>query len=95
MAREILGSSETGGIAWRQGQTLWQPFADVQLSQGEDGALRIASAYLPVGHVEHTADAARIELTGATRSWTRAWTASSNSKKTHFPAHARTGTGQP
>ena len=61
---EILGSSETGGIAWRQGQTLWQPFADVQLSQGEDGALRIASAYLPVGHVEHTADAARIEADG-------------------------------
>ncbi|OZY59130.1 AMP-binding protein [Pseudomonas lundensis] len=61
---EILGSSETGGIAWRQGQTLWQPFADVQLSQGEDGALRIASAYLPAGHVEHTADAARIEADG-------------------------------
>ena len=36
---EILGSSETGGIAWRQGQHLWQPFADVQLSQSEDGAL--------------------------------------------------------
>ena len=61
---EILGSSETGGIAWRQGQTLWQPFADVQLSQSEDGALRITSAYLPVGHVEHTADAARIEADG-------------------------------
>ena len=61
---EILGSSETGGIAWRQGQTLWQPFADVQLSQSDDGALRITSAYLPAGHVEHTADAARIESDG-------------------------------
>lgn len=61
---EILGSSETGGIAWRQGQNLWQPFADVQLSQSEDGALIIASAYLPTGHVEHTADAARIEADG-------------------------------
>ena len=61
---EILGSSETGGIAWRQGPTLWQPFADVQLSQSEDGALRIASAYLPVGHIEHTADAARFETDG-------------------------------
>ena len=61
---EIFGSSETGGIAWRQGQTLWQPFVDVQLSQSDDGALRITSAYLPIGHVEHTADAARIEADG-------------------------------
>jgi len=61
---EILGSSETGGIAWRQGPNLWQPFSDVQLSQSEDGALRIASAYLPAGHVEQTADAARIEADG-------------------------------
>jgi acyl-coenzyme A synthetase/AMP-(fatty) acid ligase len=36
----------------------------VQLSQSEDGALIIASAYLPTGHVEHTADAARIEADG-------------------------------
>ena len=61
---EIFGSSETGGIAWRQGPGLWQPFADVQLSQGEDGALCIASAYLPPGHVEHSADAVRIEADG-------------------------------
>ena len=61
---EILGSSETGGIAWRQGPGLWQPFADVQLSQNEVGALLIASAYLPHGHLEHTADAARIEADG-------------------------------
>lgn len=61
---EILGSSETGGIAWRQGPNLWQPFADVQLSQSEDGALIIASAYLPAGHIEQTADAARIEADG-------------------------------
>jgi 3-hydroxymyristoyl/3-hydroxydecanoyl-(acyl carrier protein) dehydratase len=61
---EILGSSETGGIAWRQGDSLWQPFADVQLSQDSDGALRIASPYLPVGHVEQTFDAARIAADG-------------------------------
>ncbi|MFJ4052309.1 AMP-binding protein [Pseudomonas sp. NPDC089743] len=54
---EILGSSETGGIAWRQGEELWSPFADVQLSQDEQGALRIASSYLPAGHVEQSADA--------------------------------------
>ncbi|QZD71685.1 acyl-CoA synthetase family protein [Pseudomonas sp. 3-2] len=61
---EILGSSETGGIAWRQGESLWQPFAGVELSQDSDGALLIASPYLPAGHVEHTADAARIQADG-------------------------------
>ncbi|MCJ8206052.1 acyl-CoA synthetase family protein [Pseudomonas sp. RGM2987] len=61
---EIFGSSETGGIAWRQGGGLWQPFADVELSQDSDGALLIASPYLPTGHVEHTADAARIAEDG-------------------------------
>ncbi|WDR33721.1 acyl-CoA synthetase family protein [Pseudomonas serboccidentalis] len=61
---EILGSSETGGIAWRQGASLWQPFAGVELSQDSDGALLVASPYLPAGHVEHTADAARIAADG-------------------------------
>ncbi|MFJ5257981.1 AMP-binding protein [Pseudomonas sp. NPDC088414] len=61
---EILGSSETGGIAWRHGASLWQPFAGVELSQDRDGALLIASPYLPAGHVEHTADAARIAADG-------------------------------
>ncbi|MGP6417400.1 AMP-binding protein [Pseudomonas putida] len=61
---EILGSSETGGIAWRQGASLWQPFAGVELSQDSDGALLIASPYLPTGHVEHTADATRIAADG-------------------------------
>jgi len=61
---EILGSSETGGIAWRQGEALWRPFADVQLSQDEHGALCIASPYLPPGHVECSADAADITADG-------------------------------
>lgn len=61
---EIYGSSETGGIAWRQGGRLWQPFAGVELSQNEQGALRIASPCLPAGHVEQTADAARLEADG-------------------------------
>lgn len=61
---EILGSSETGGIAWRQGDHPWQPFADVTLSQNEQGALCIESPYLPPGHVEHTADAARFTEDG-------------------------------
>ncbi|CAK13319.1 acyl-CoA synthetase family protein [Pseudomonas entomophila] len=64
---EILGSSETGGIAWRQGQPLWQPFADVRLSQDEHGALRIASPYLPAGHIEQSADAAEFSDDGRFR----------------------------
>ncbi|MEB0044823.1 MULTISPECIES: AMP-binding protein [unclassified Pseudomonas] len=61
---EIFGSSETGGIAWRQGHDLWQPFADIELSQDHDGALLIASPYLPLGHIEHSADAARMAADG-------------------------------
>ncbi|WP_153788030.1 AMP-binding protein [Pseudomonas sp. EMN2] len=64
---EILGSSETGGIAWRQGEALWQPFAGVVLSQDADGALRIASPYLPAGHVEQSADAAEFASDGRFR----------------------------
>jgi acyl-coenzyme A synthetase/AMP-(fatty) acid ligase/3-hydroxymyristoyl/3-hydroxydecanoyl-(acyl carrier protein) dehydratase len=57
---EIYGSSETGGIAWRQGGQLWQPFDGVTLSQDDHGALRIESTYLPPGETEQTADAARL-----------------------------------
>ncbi|MGE7990347.1 AMP-binding protein [Pseudomonas sp. NPDC089554] len=64
---EILGSSETGGIAWRQGATAWQPFADVHLSQDAHGALRIASPYLPVGHIEQGADAVEFDSDGRFR----------------------------
>lgn len=61
---EIYGSSETGGIAWRQGGEQWQPFAGVALSLNDEGALRLTSPYLPAGHVEQTADAAQIAADG-------------------------------
>ncbi|TBU97075.1 acyl-CoA synthetase family protein [Phytopseudomonas dryadis] len=61
---EIYGSSETGGIAWRQGGEHWQPFADVQLELNDEGALRLSSPYLPAGHWEQMADAAQIEADG-------------------------------
>lgn len=64
---EILGSSETGGIAWRQGQALWQPFAEVQVSQNAQGALCIASPYLPAGHLEQSADAVEFSPDGRFR----------------------------
>lgn len=57
---EIYGSSETGGIAWRQGGRLWQPFAGTVLGQDDQGALHIRSPLLPAGHCEQTAD--RVQL---------------------------------
>ncbi|VXC13454.1 AMP-binding protein [Pseudomonas sp. 8Z] len=61
---EIYGSSETGGIGWRQGHTTWQPFTGIELSLDEAGALRIASPYLPAGHIEQSADAAELGADG-------------------------------
>ena len=64
---EIYGSSETGGIAWRQGETRWQPFAGVTLGLDADGALHLTSPYLPTGHREQTADAAELDADGRFR----------------------------
>lgn len=61
---EIYGSSETGGIAWRQGGSSWQPFPGVKLSVNPHGALSVASPCLPPGQVEQTADAVRVDAEG-------------------------------
>lgn len=61
---EIYGSSETGGIAWRQGGELWTPFAGVELGQNGEGALHLSSPYLPAGHREQTADAVELQADG-------------------------------
>src|SRR3990167_8701419 len=61
---EIYGSSETGGIAWRQGGELWAPFAGVELGQNAEGALHLTSPYLPAGHREQTADAVELQADG-------------------------------
>ncbi|CAD5106502.1 acyl-CoA synthetase family protein [Zestomonas carbonaria] len=63
-ATEIYGSSETGGIAWRQGGESWTPFAGVELDMNDEGALRVASPYLPAGQVEQTADAVEFGADG-------------------------------
>jgi len=42
---EIYGSSETGGIGWRQQDTAWQLFDDIRLSR-TDGKWRLHSPYL-------------------------------------------------
>ena len=64
---EILGSSETGGIAWRQKDEWWQPFAQVRLSLGTDSALQVSSPYLPEGHLEITQDAVQLADDGRLR----------------------------
>jgi acyl-CoA synthetase (AMP-forming)/AMP-acid ligase II/3-hydroxymyristoyl/3-hydroxydecanoyl-(acyl carrier protein) dehydratase len=61
---EIYGSSETGGVAWRQGGELWTPFAGIELGQNKDGALNLTSPYLPTGQREQTADAVAIQAYG-------------------------------
>ncbi|MHA6492235.1 AMP-binding protein [Pseudomonas borbori] len=61
---EIYGSSETGGIGWRQGSEHWQAFAGIELQLNEEGALNLSSPYLPEGHREQTADAAQLLADG-------------------------------
>jgi acyl-coenzyme A synthetase/AMP-(fatty) acid ligase len=48
---EVFGSTETGGVAWRQrdGSTLedaWTPFPGIGIALGHDGAIRLDSPYL-------------------------------------------------
>ena len=46
---EIYGSSETGGIAWRQAEqadTPWQSLPGLEVSQDEQGCLRLRSPFL-------------------------------------------------
>jgi 3-hydroxymyristoyl/3-hydroxydecanoyl-(acyl carrier protein) dehydratase len=44
---EVLGSSETGGIAWRQGggDPLWQPFPGIAVASDEDGVMTVRSPF--------------------------------------------------
>jgi acyl-coenzyme A synthetase/AMP-(fatty) acid ligase len=49
---EILGSTETGGVALRQRDVtgeLWQPFPGVEAERGEDQRLRVVSPFASVG----------------------------------------------
>lgn len=71
---EVYGSSETGGIAWRErtaDQVPWRAFADVTLSlegegQGEaqEGLLKVRSPKLPDGAWFLTADRAALSADG-------------------------------
>lgn len=61
---EIYGSSETGGVAWRQADSLWQALPGVQLTLNADSALRVDSPWLAQGQSEQTADAAELFADG-------------------------------
>lgn len=57
---EVFGSTETGGIAWRQGAIAWQPLPGVAVSVGEGGHLRVDSPFMDdaLGRPYQTADLA-------------------------------------
>lgn len=61
---EVYGSSETGGIAWRQGsEQPWAAMAGVTLGASEGGTLQVKSPHLPDDAWFVTAD--RVELSGS------------------------------
>ena len=56
---EVLGSTETGGIAWRrqsEADAAWTPFADLALSADEDGGLLVESPFIGTGQPFAMAD---------------------------------------
>jgi acyl-CoA synthetase (AMP-forming)/AMP-acid ligase II len=60
---ELYGSSETGGIAWREGQGQpWRPLRGVAVRASAEGTLELASPHLPTADWFTTAD--RIQLVG-------------------------------
>jgi len=55
---EVYGSTETGGIAWRNQceDDSWQPFPKVAIAESADGLLRVKSPYLEDDRWADTAD---------------------------------------
>lgn len=63
---EIYGSTETGGVAWRQqflGGEAWQALPGVTVSSRADGVLRVISPFVASGG-ETTADSVRMVADG-------------------------------
>lgn len=49
---EVLGSTETGGVAWRSQEergALWTPLPDVEIQRDEEGALAVRSPFTGMG----------------------------------------------
>ena len=66
---EIYGSSETGGIAWRQAEqadTPWQPLPGLEVSQDEQGCLRLSSPFLADAEPWLTTDKIALHADGFT-----------------------------
>lgn len=62
---EVLGSSETGGIAWRdQGGAPYLVFDGIDVREGEDGRLLLRSPYLPEAAPRPFATSDRIAMVG-------------------------------
>ncbi|NLR76103.1 AMP-binding protein [Leeia aquatica] len=63
---EVLGSTETGGMAWRDQQqdARWQALPTVFLDANAQGALRVQSPFLPPPGVWQTEDAVRFARDG-------------------------------
>ncbi len=57
---EIYGSSETGAVAWRQGNTPWRPLPGAAVGVDKDHALWVRSPWLEQGECFQSQDAARI-----------------------------------
>ncbi len=67
---EVFGSTETGGIAWREQTTpnsAWTPFPIVSVTRGEDRALVVRSPYLQDDAPLLTGDVAEIAEDGTFR----------------------------
>ncbi|NML59987.1 AMP-binding protein [Massilia sp. RP-1-19] len=64
---EVYGSSESGGIAWREndgGNAAWQPMPGVAVRAGADGLLEVRSAHLPDDQWMAMADRAEVRPGG-------------------------------
>jgi acyl-coenzyme A synthetase/AMP-(fatty) acid ligase/3-hydroxymyristoyl/3-hydroxydecanoyl-(acyl carrier protein) dehydratase len=67
---EVFGSTETGGVAWREQATpnaAWTPFSRISVSTGEDRALIVRSPYLQDDAPLFTGDIAEIAKDGTFR----------------------------
>lgn len=55
---EVLGSTETGGVAWREGGSEWTPFCDVDVRLATGDALEVRSPRTPLREWHVTGDGA-------------------------------------
>lgn len=65
---EVLGSTETGGIAWRRQHehgAAWTPFANIRVTAGEDDLLEVRSPYLAEDEPHRTGDGVELLANGA------------------------------